>query len=58
MLVAQGMYDKAEPLYRRAQEIFEASFGRDNPNVATVVGNRASLLEGEVRTIETIKNCL
>ena len=50
-LVTQGKYDKAEPMYRRAQKVFEASLGRDNANVATVLINRAVLLIRQVRAV-------
>ncbi|CAN0509992.1 unnamed protein product, partial [Laminaria digitata] len=32
----QGKYDQAEPLYKKTQGIFDKSFGRDHPNVATI----------------------
>ena len=42
--VLQGNYAEAEPLYKRTQEIFEQSLGRDHPNVPTITDNRAWLL--------------
>jgi len=39
----KGLYDKAEPLTRRALEIFEDSLGRDHPKVATQLNNLAQL---------------
>lgn len=58
MLVAQGKYERAEPLFRRAQKIFEASLGPDSLYVATCVGNLALLLEAQVRSTATMNNCL
>lgn len=45
----QGKYDQAEPLFRRAQEIEEKSLGRDYPNIAMYLNNRALLLQKQVR---------
>lgn len=45
----QGDYARAEPLYRRAQEIFEKSLGLSHPHVATAISDRAGLLESQVR---------
>jgi tetratricopeptide (TPR) repeat protein len=40
----QGKYEEAEPLYRRALDIFERALGAEHPSVATVLGNCSSLL--------------
>ena len=45
LLQAQGKYDEAEPLYRRAIEIGEKALGKDHPNVAIRYNNLASLLQ-------------
>ena len=42
LLWAQGKYDEAEPLYRRAIEIGEKALGKDHPNVAIRYNNLAS----------------
>jgi tetratricopeptide (TPR) repeat protein len=47
VLQAQGKYDQAEPLYRRAIEIDERGLGRDHPNVATNYNNLAELLRAQ-----------
>ncbi|CAN0546104.1 unnamed protein product, partial [Ectocarpus sp. 8 AP-2014] len=41
--VAQDQYSEAEPLYQRAEEIYENLKGHDYPPVATSLSNRASL---------------
>ena len=35
----QGKFAEAEPLYRRALEIFRTSFGPDHPNTLTIKEN-------------------
>ena len=45
-------YAEAEPLYRRALEIDEASYGPDHPDVATDLNNLAGLLEATNRLSE------
>ena len=47
-LLSQGKYAEADPLYKRTQEIWEKSLGRDHLNVATILNNRARLLESQV----------
>ena len=44
LLDAKALYARAEPLYRRALAIDEASLGKDHPNVATRLNNLATLL--------------
>jgi tetratricopeptide (TPR) repeat protein len=44
LLFAKARYTEAEPLFRRALAIDEASFGPDHPNVALHLNNLASLL--------------
>ena len=46
-LQAQGKYDEAEPLYRRALEIFEAAHGPDHPSTGISVNNLAQLLKAK-----------
>ncbi len=41
LLKTQGKLDEAEPLYRRALAIFEASLGPAHPDVATSLNNLA-----------------
>ena len=48
-LLSQGKYADADPLYKRTQEIWETFLGRDHPNAATILNNRAGLLESQVR---------
>ena len=48
-LLAQGKYEQAEPLYERSQAIQEKALGPDHPDVASVIGNRALLLDKQVR---------
>ena len=50
-LTYQGKFAEAEPLYRRATEIWETASGPEHPNVATALNNRAGLLESQVRTV-------
>ncbi|MBC8472585.1 MAG: tetratricopeptide repeat protein [Planctomycetes bacterium] len=40
---ARARFSEAEPLMRRALEIFEKSLGPDHPNTQTVRGNLESL---------------
>ena len=61
--VFQEKYEEAEPLYKRTQEIFEKSLGRDHPNVAAILNNRAALLSAQVRVtqcflLEGVSRCL
>jgi tetratricopeptide (TPR) repeat protein len=49
---AKARYAEAEPLYRRALKIDEASHGPDHPNVATDLGNLAQLLRATNRLAE------
>jgi tetratricopeptide (TPR) repeat protein len=44
LLRSKARYVDAEPLYRRALAIGEASYGRDHPNVAKGLNNLAGLL--------------
>lgn len=44
LLRAQVKYAEAEPLYRRAIEIGEATLGKDHPNTVTFRENLDSLL--------------
>ncbi len=48
-LNATGRYDEAEPLYREAQGITEATLGTDNPAYATCLNNLAGLLHATDR---------
>ena len=49
---SRASYAVAEPLYRRALEIFEAVYGPDHPTVATGLNNLALLLKGTNRLDE------
>lgn len=51
MRVLQGKLSEAEPLCKRAQEIFEKCLGQDHPKVATILNNRVGLLTGQVRAV-------
>ncbi|MCX7097982.1 MAG: tetratricopeptide repeat protein [Methylococcales bacterium] len=44
LLKATNRLSEAEPLMRRALAIYEASYGKDHPNVATALNNLAQLL--------------
>ena len=49
MLQATNRLGEAEPLYRRALAIDEASLGEDHPEVATDLNNLATLLQATNR---------
>jgi tetratricopeptide (TPR) repeat protein len=49
LLRATNRLDEAEPLYRRVIDIFEASLGKNHPNVATALNNLALLLQATNR---------
>ena len=51
-LKTNALYDEAEPLYRGALEINEASLGKDHPEVAIRLNNLASLLQATNRLEE------
>ena len=46
VLKATNRLDEAEPLMRRAVEIFEDSLGAEHPSTVTVRGNLERFLEG------------
>lgn len=50
MPTLQGKYEEAEPLYRRAVEIMEATLGNDHPQYAILLDNLAGLLNTQVRS--------
>ena len=52
MLQATNRLAEAEPLYRRALEIDERSYGPDHPNVAIRLNNLAQLLQATNRLAE------
>jgi tetratricopeptide (TPR) repeat protein len=49
LLQAKARYPEAEPLFRRALAIAEASYGPDHPGVATALNNLALLLRATNR---------
>ena len=49
--VFQGKFDEADPLYLRAIEIGEKTLGPDHPDLATLLNNRARLLQQQVRAV-------
>ncbi|PQO47907.1 FxSxx-COOH system tetratricopeptide repeat protein, partial [Blastopirellula marina] len=51
-LDTRAEYHSAEPLFRRALEIYEASYGPDHPMVAAVLNNLAGLLHATNRLSE------
>jgi tetratricopeptide (TPR) repeat protein len=51
-LAARADYAQAEPLYRRALAIDEASLGPDHPNVSSYLNNLARLLRATNRLQE------
>ncbi|MFM9101380.1 MAG: tetratricopeptide repeat protein, partial [Cyanobium sp.] len=52
LLKSKAAYGDAEPLCRRAVEIFEISYGADHPNVAAALNNLAQLLKATNRLAE------
>ncbi len=52
-----ALHREAEPLYRRALAIAEASYGPDHPEVATDLNNLASLLQDTNRLAEAEPLC-
>ena len=52
LLQATNRLGEAEPLYRRALAIDEASFGSEHPNVAIRLNNLAQLLRATDRLAE------
>jgi len=52
LLRATNRLKEAEPLYRRALEIDEKSYGHDHSNVATDLSNLAQLLHASNRSAE------
>ena len=51
LLLSQGKYAEAEPLYERSQAIQEKALGPEHPDVAAVLNNWAGLLESQVRAV-------
>ncbi len=49
---AQGLYDQAEPLYKRALAIGEKVLGPDHPNTLTILRNYVNLLSVTNRVTE------
>ena len=45
LLLTKADYDEAEPMYRRALQIDEASYGQNHPHVARDLNNLAGLLQ-------------
>ena len=55
LLVAQGKYGEAEPLYKRALAIVEKTLGAEHPNVAAIIlSNYAELLRIMNREAEAV----
>ena len=46
---AQGRYETAVPLFKRALAIYEKALGPDNPSVATGLNNLAGLFQAQGR---------
>ena len=46
-MAAQGKYDEAEPLYKRALAIHEKALGAEHPQVALALNNLGMLLTGK-----------
>jgi tetratricopeptide (TPR) repeat protein len=58
---ARGLFDPAEPLYRRSLAIAEQSYGPDHPDVAIRLNNLAELLRATDRLAEAeplFRRCL
>ncbi|MDH3669747.1 MAG: tetratricopeptide repeat protein [Gammaproteobacteria bacterium] len=49
---AQGRYDEAEPVYKRAISITERALGPDHPNLAASLGNLAELYRTQKKYVE------
>ena len=49
---AQGRYDEAEPLYRRALDTYERVLGPDHPTTIAVRGNLQGFLRDQGREDE------
>jgi tetratricopeptide (TPR) repeat protein len=52
LLFSKAAYGDAEPMYRRALKIAEASYGKDNPNMAIHLNNLGHLLKDTNRVAE------
>jgi tetratricopeptide (TPR) repeat protein len=52
LLFSKAAYGDAEPMYRRALQIDEDSYGKDHPNVAIYLNNLAQLLKDTNRLAE------
>jgi tetratricopeptide (TPR) repeat protein len=52
LYMAQGKYDKAEPMYRRVLKINEKSPGKNHPSITTLSKNLAALLRKKDRKAE------
>ena len=48
---SKGKFAEAEPLNRRATEIWETALGPEHPNVAVALNNGAGLLREQVRAV-------
>jgi hypothetical protein len=57
LLQATNRLAEAEPLYRRALAIDEASYGNDHPNVAIHLSNLATLLYATTRRLRPLEWC-
>jgi tetratricopeptide (TPR) repeat protein len=49
---SQGRYDEAEPMYKRALEIYEKALETDHPDVATFLENMSFLYKKLNRNAE------
>lgn len=54
----QGKHAEAESLFKKTQDVFEHCLGQDHPDVATILNNRAVLLETQVRPAIYFHDCL
>ena len=52
LLKTKGLYEVAEPFYRRALEIDEQALGEEHPKVAICLNNLATLLQATNRMVE------
>ena len=48
-LQAQGMYDEAEPLYRKALEVWRETLGDRHPDTLTSMNDLGLLVDGQGR---------
>lgn len=56
VIITQGKYGEAEPLYESAHVYWAKVLGSDHPDVALAMNNRAVVVDDQVRTKTSQKN--